>query len=206
MCGPSDNSAKIAERNEEARRARITRGTGLVNAQFEGFNEGFYDARQDAYKKFYLPQLREDVKGARANTIYDLGRSGLIDSSVGAKRFADLQSLQDTGLQRINEGARRYGQELRGNVENQRSQLLRGIEASGEYGASAGNANLAAQQATLTPTYNPISDLFAQYSQGASNAALVQGYGGQANPFYSALFNLFPQKAAESKPTVRTIG
>lgn len=208
MCVPSGGGGptpRQLRRQEKERRETIRGGIGGIDSAFAGFGPDFYKARGKSFVDFYLPQLEAQAKNARADAVFDLGRSGLLDSSVGAKRFSDVQGAYDEGRKGVLEGGRRYEQQVRQDIENQRSALARDVVVSGGLLSGSQGAELAAQTATLPPAFSPLADLFGNFSKGAVTNALLTSSGYAGNPFYNAALSLFPGFKTP-KPTVQTIG
>jgi len=199
--GASDNSGDIAAKIERKRQRQILAGTQSVNAAFAPFSDAFYQGRERAFRDYYLPQLDSEAKGARGDLIYNLGRSGLIDSSVGAHDTARLQGSIDSARKGVFEGAKNYAAQTRATIEGQRAQLLRDVESGAGVGSSGAGAAAAAQLAVAPPQFSPLGNIFSNLTGGAANTALVQSYGGAGNPFYSALLNLLPGQNTSRQPT-----
>lgn len=185
MCFGDGGAGKQAEQqraDEQARQARITSGMSAIDGAFSGFNDAFYKKRANDYSAFAMPQLERQAASAHDNLIYALSRSGNLDSSAAIKRNAELND--EANQQRIgiaNAGLDQANQ-LRGQVENSRGNVVAQLNATGDSSASTAAA-LRQVQAFNQPTgYSPLGNLFAGFAQTlsgiGSNAG--NGYGGAA--------------------------
>ena len=99
MCFSSNaasNAADSQAKAEAARQKAITQGMGAIDSSFAGFNDDFYNKQAQAYSDYYTPQVNKQYQTAGQNTLFGLTRSGLNDSSAGAKAYGDLDSTYGT--------------------------------------------------------------------------------------------------------------
>lgn len=184
MCfAPSSGAGKIAKSqraDEVARQGRITSGMANIDAAFANFNDGFYNKRKQDYINYATPDLERQTKSARENLIYALSRTGNLDSSAAIKRDGELTDeansarigIANTGLDQANQ--------LRGQVENTRGNVVAELNATGDSSAAAQSALRNVQNLNQPAGFSPLGNLFASFAQSAaaigSNAN--NGYGG----------------------------
>jgi hypothetical protein len=178
MCKtPKDNSAKIARQQEQERQANIRSGTARIDSTFAGFDDDFYKGRQQSYLDYYLPQLEDQRKQANENLVFNLARTGNIDSSAGADAAGDQTKAYSLQRGQIYDRALGEGQQARADVANTRSELIRMLEAGAGVGSTATTAAARAQSLSAPPPYSPLADLFAQGTGFLANSAQLEGMG-----------------------------
>ena len=178
MCwGPDDKSGEIARAAESERQRNIDEGTARVNSAFTGFNDDFYNSRAKDYSDFYLPQLEQQKKDANSKIVYDLARGGNLDSSIGAKTIGDFTQKYIDAKGQVAEGAQGAAQQARGDVEQNRSDLIRLLQGGAGIEDTATSANARVQQLTQPPAYSPLVDLFANFTGQLANSAALQSQG-----------------------------
>lgn len=180
--GGADRESKRARQAEEERQARIREGTAAIGTAFEQFDDPFFDAQQEAYKDFALPQLDEQFGDARGQLIAALTRNGTLDSSMRVDRTADLDKDYQEGRQDITSKAIDYSTKARNSVEDARSGLISSLQVTGD-AQGASNAALARASALAQPEpYSPIGQAFTDATatfaqQAALEKAYSAGYG-----------------------------
>jgi len=152
MGGGGDGGAGDARREEMQRQARIKDGTARINTVFDGgFTPDFYNNQAAAYEGYALPELERQFNRAGNDATYALANRGQLRSSTRNTMGATLdvekarkqREVADTGMARANE--------LRGNVEDQRSRLISQVIASGDP-SNATQAAIAAAGQFQTPS------------------------------------------------------
>lgn len=184
MCfAPKDNSGAIARQQEQERQQNIVRGTDKINAAFSGFDDDFYKQRETDYLDYYTPQLDEQAGDANDALTYNLARGGNLDSSTGAKQAADLTRKISDARGSVVQGAAGASQGARGDVENNRSDLIQMLQGGGNVANAANSAASRAEQLTRPPPYSPLLDLFSQGLGQTANSIQLQGMGYEGLPF-----------------------
>ena len=201
MClsAPKDNSAEIARQQENERQSRITTGTAKVNDAFGGFNDDYYAGIGKSYLDYYNPQLDRQYNRAREQLTYSLADSGNLDSSAAARKFGDLTADYGVQKQTIANQAESEKQAFKGNVEQNRSDLLGQLESGAGVDTTATSALARASSLTRPAQYSPLGDLFAQYTGAARTNAALQGAG------YPGAGGIRTQQPSVSTSTVKTI-
>lgn len=183
MCFGDGGAGKMAKQQraeEQARQNRIKSGMSSLDGVFGGFNDAFYKKRADDYSAFAMPQLERQAKTARERLIYALSRAGNLDSSASIRSNADLNdemnqqrvTIANTGMDQANQ--------LRGQVENTRGNIVSQLNATGDNDAASAAALRGVANLNQPAGFSPIGNLFADFAQAAagigSNAG--NGYGG----------------------------
>jgi hypothetical protein len=208
MCsggGGSDTYARQAREDETARQERIKTGTADVNAKFAGFNDSFYKQREQEYKNYAEPQLREQMKGESNNLAFNLARSGLTDSSERSRNEGELQRQFSQAKADIANAALDQSNQAKQRTEQNRADLLAQLNATGDaasVGSQAVNRAglLASQQA-----FSPIGHMFSATTGLLGNAARA-GYYDRNAPGIGAYTGLFRGKSSggDASRTVKT--
>lgn len=174
--GGGDDGSKEARKREEQRQARIRQGMGVINQNFSAFNDDFYNKRRDAYVAYATPQLNEQYDDALTKLTAALSRSGALQSSEGAKRYAKLSkdfSLQRQGL--VDKGVDQATQ-ARSDLENARTSLVNDLYATADPNAAAAASAARAKIASQTPGFSPLGQVFQDITQGFADWAEARAY------------------------------
>lgn len=179
---PKDNSAEIARQQADEREAKITQGKQSIDSAFGVFDPQYYQKYQDAYTANYDPQVDKQFTEARKGLKYNLARAGTTDSTGGQKSFGDLVTSYDDARRDVASQAVDATNQLKSNVEQQKSDLYNQNSASADPSLSAISAVSRAGSLATPATYSPIGDLFSGIVNGAGayyagqNQALPAGY------------------------------
>ena len=177
MCfggGGGDGGAAQARADEEARQARIKQGVANIDAQFAQFGDDYFNKRKQAYTNFAMPQVGEQFKQNADQLAYSLARSGLGQSSEGARQGGILMRDNAMARQQVAEGATGEAQKARQAVEDQRSNLISQLQASSDPTMAANNALRQAGVLQMQTGFNPVANLF-QNTTGVLSAANSAG-------------------------------
>lgn len=206
MCsgGGSDSYARQSREDEMARQERIKTGTADVNKKFEGFNEAFYNKRQQEYKNYAEPQLREQLKGESNNLAYNLARSGLTDSSERSRNEGELQRQFSQGKADIASAAMDQSNQARQRTEQNRSELLAQLNATGDAASIGSQAINRAGLLSSQQAFSPLGHMFTATTGLLGNAATA-GYYDRKAPGIDAYRNLFGGKSSGGSGASRTV-
>ncbi len=170
-----------ASRIEAQRQQRLNSGMTAIDSAFKGFDSGFFSRRAEDYRNFAIPQAQKQYDQTRKSLAYSLARNGLENSGAAVN---ENQALQDTRNQKlsdiVNEG-QNQSNELRGQVATQKSNLVNQLVSSSNpalarEGAAAATAGLGAPSA-----FQPIGQLFGDFSQMYLNNQLARTYSNAAS-------------------------
>jgi len=176
----ADANLKLAQQqrqDEIDRQNRISQGIDTVNTTFSRFNDDFYNGKSQNYLNFYRPQVDQQYGEAKQNTLFQLARQGLTDSSAGAKVYGDLARDYGNQQQSIQSGANSYAQNIRSQVEAQRNSLVNQVTATANPQAAASAANNAVgnlQMIEPAGGYSPLAGLFSTFTGALGNG--IAGY------------------------------
>lgn len=157
-----------------------------------GFDDDFFQGYQDDYLGYYNPQLDDQYSDAQEQLTLNLARSGNLTSSSGVNQLQDLDEFYGTQKQSITNRALDAAQQLRGDVDNRKSQLYADNRAAADPGAAASAAASAAAALQPTAPTSPLASVFGDFfnnvgnvsaiqnNQGFSGSQGVQNYGGSS--------------------------
>lgn len=166
----SDASAEM-ERREVSRQHDVDLGKIGIDKAFSGFGDSYYGGYRNDYTGYYNPQLDQQYGRAVDKTTANLAERGILESSVGAQKFADLAKQNADARTNIANEALDASNKLRGQVENAKSSLYSLNEASAD--PQAINAQAIGQATSLVapPTYSPLGEVFASALNSLSSYA-----------------------------------
>jgi len=187
MCMSGSSGAAEAEANrqrvaEEARQGRITAGRNNINSAFAGYDDDFYAARTQSYLDYANPQLENQFEDATRDLTLALARSGLSNSSVKSRRFADLQRSYDDQSRAVADKATKFSSDTRGSMENAKSELLNQNQNIANPSLMAQQAASRASTSSSLPAYQPLAQLFNSATAGLSTQADLERRGHARHP------------------------
>lgn len=170
MCTSSgdDGSADIRKREEE-RQARIKQGMASIDSTFSQFDDPFFDRRRQAYVSYAMPQVENQYTDALTNLTAALARSGLMQSSVAARKGGDLTKQYSLQRQNVVDQGLDASTQARRDIENSRSGLVSDLYATADPAAAAAGAAARAKIATQQPSYSPLGMLFQNAASGLAD-------------------------------------
>lgn len=165
MFGGGSSAAAQQQRAEaQARQAQIKKGTESIEKTFGGFNDSYFDGTKRDYLNFALPQVHDQFKSAHGDTLFNLARSGRINTASGANKLADLHKTRDMQLGNITGQAHDFANEHRQRVNNEKRSLISALNASGDASQASSLAAQSAGALANAPTPNTIGNLFANFT------------------------------------------
>jgi hypothetical protein len=176
MCGGSNDAGKEARQLEEQRQAKINTGLESINKTFEPFNEKFYGQRQQDYVNYAMPQLYQQLAHTNRQGFYGLANRGLqksgaanaFGSNLAREANVQKQGIVDTGIAQ--------SQQLRREIEGQRSNVMAQLQASADPTTASQQALAAAGQFSLPGAFQPIGNLFQNFAQMYANNQIAKAY------------------------------
>ena len=202
--GGGDKEAERARKEEQARQQEIRQGTRRVNNIFDNqFDKPFFREQRRNFIDYANPQLENQYGDAQKELTFSLARGGNLDSSTRGEQVSELQKLYDLNKQKVADDARAYATTARQNVEDARSGLITTLQATGDAQGAANQAISRAGVLSQPPSYNPLTDLFAQFTSGLGTQAALEkanAYSGGQVPvrYNTGLFS--PSKSVSVKP------
>lgn len=161
---PADPAAAFAEALAGGKLYGGTKNTG-------GFNDDFFDSRKQAYIDYATPQLEDQYSDAQKQLTYALARSGNLDSSARGEKVSELQKKYDLNKQKVADDALSYSNQARTSVEDARSNLVATLNATGDAEGAANQAMARAGVLSQPVAFNPLSQLFADFTAGLGTQA-----------------------------------
>tara|TARA_B100000965_G_scaffold55117_2_gene41551 strand:+ start:6121 stop:6732 length:612 start_codon:yes stop_codon:yes gene_type:complete len=164
--GAMRDEASRQRAEEEARQGRIRTGRKKIDDTFSSFDDKFYDKRRQSYLDYANPQLDDQYKKAVSELTLALARNSLSNSSVAARKNAELQKQQGIQARAVADKAREYETGTRSAVNMAKSDLNTQNMSLADptlIGQSAANRAIAL---TDLPAYSPLGNLFANATAG----------------------------------------
>lgn len=155
-----------------------------------GFDDAFYNARQQSYLDYANPQLQDQYANAQKQLTFALARQGNLDSSARGEKTAELQKLYDINAQKIADDALGYKTSAKTGVEDARANLITTLNATGDANAAAQQAIARSSTLSQPAAFSPLSQVFADFTnalgvQAAQERAAAMS-GGSYTPTYNA--------------------
>jgi len=163
-CGGGDTGAGALRAEEARRQQNINEGLTEIEGVFSGFNPAFYRGREQAYINYALPQLGRQAREAQRKAVYGLGDRGLLQSSAARTLMSNLGYETNLQKQNIADEGTRQAQELRRAVEQGRSQVVAQLEASANPLLAKQQAFASASQFNAPSIFQPLGNLFQNFS------------------------------------------
>jgi hypothetical protein len=156
-----------------------------IKDAFAQYGDDYYAKQGRAYTDYANPQLEDQYRTARENAMFDLARSGNLNSSTGARAMSDLQRDYNFQQQNIASKAKDVENSVRQNLESERDELTGLLYQTGENETVTNSALNRAKSAAATPGFSPLGELFRTYTNLAAIDRTAQSYGGPG--FYNRL-------------------
>lgn len=189
--GGANREAKRARQAEEKRQAEIRKGTDRINTRFGQFDNDFFNERRQSYVDYATPQLEDQYDTAGDQLTFALARAGQLDSSTRGDKESELQKLFEINRQGVVDGARAYETEARTDVEDARTGLIQTLQATGDAKGAAQGALSRARALSRAPAFNPLEQLFVDFTAGLGTQAQLErraAYGGPQPRYNTGLF------------------
>lgn len=195
MCFSSSDggAAARARQEEEARQGRIKQGTAAINEKFSEFNDEFYNKRKQEFADFANPDAQRQFKDAQGGVLYGLARSGNLASSERARQLGVVDRERDTAAMRIADKGAEYANQARTQVENNRTDLINQVQATGDATLAANQAMNRSATLRPSPAFEGLGSLFENsgniikagrqaeyYNPGAPGVGALFGKGGKS--------------------------
>tara|TARA_R100001443_G_scaffold33680_3_gene47569 strand:+ start:10502 stop:11113 length:612 start_codon:yes stop_codon:yes gene_type:complete len=164
--GAMKDEASRQRAEEEARQGRIRAGRKKIDDTFSSFDDAFYDKRRQSYLDYANPQLDDQYKKAVSELTLALARNSLSNSSVAARKNAELQKQQGIQARAVADKAREYETGTRSAVNMAKSDLQTQNMSLADPTLIAQNAANRAIALTDLPAYSPLGALFANATAG----------------------------------------
>jgi len=159
---------------EEARQGRITQGKENIDAAFAGYDDSFFNKAAADYMKFANPQIGDQYEDALRGLRQALARSGQLQSTERIRRENKLQKqVKAAELQAARKGEE-IANTLRSNLADVKSNLLAQNASLADPTLIAATAANQIAAKTQVPEYNPLTNLFANVTEGLATQAQLE--------------------------------
>lgn len=166
----------MARADEQARQVRIKQGMGEIDRTFGQFNKDFYDKRAKAFEATAMPQLNDQLGKTKDELQYNLARSGLTDSSVRSANEGELQRQMDVNKADVAGKGLDFANLARQQVEQNRTDLIGQLNATGDATSAAQGALSRASIAASQPSVSPLGMMFQNTTGLLGQASQVGAY------------------------------
>ncbi|MGA0588096.1 hypothetical protein ACO2Q2_13345 [Dyella sp. KRB-257] len=185
MCGGSNNAAKQAQANEDARNRQIADSTAQINAIFDNpARTGAYDQLASDTTKYYTDQLNRQKAINDRQLKFTLARGGQVGGSVQSDLGARAGRDYLNGVLEATRRGNAAGAALRSQDEQSRANLIAaaqgGLDATSAASQAAGALRTNLQSGQAGATANAFGDAFGDfaniYQRSQDAKALRDGY------------------------------
>lgn len=143
-----------AEAQAAEREARILEGQSAIESAFAQFDQPYFDQYSRSIVDYQRPQIQDQFNDVSGKLTAALAGRGMLESTAGANQLSRLGGAFADESARIENEAANAAQQLRGNVENQRSDLftlnLASADPQAVSASAIGNATALAAPAPTT--------------------------------------------------------
>ena len=181
----SGDGSDFARQQEQELQQRINEGKADINQKFAGFDDAFYQQRATDYENYAMPQMAEQLHTTRNSLAAQLARRGLMKSGASIESNADLDKFAEGKTREIADTARGEANQLRGDVENSRSNLINQLIASGDPSVASTGALSAAMGIRTDPSFKPLGNLFNDWTEIWGANQVARSYNPQVQPLFS---------------------
>lgn len=96
-----DELAKRNEQREARKQSNLAQGRGVIDQQFAGFNDDFYNKYKQDYMDTYNPQLLDQYNDTNVNLRKSLTDNNLYNSNFAINQLDSLKGIYDTEKARV---------------------------------------------------------------------------------------------------------
>lgn len=162
---------------EEARQGRITEGKSAIDSAMAGYDDDFYAGQSQNYIDYATPQIEDQYTDAMGGLIRALSRSGMSQSSVAAKRKADLQEkLNNAQVDAARQGEA-FANDTRSALAGVKNNLIAQNQSLADPTLIASMAANQSNAASQLPSYNPVAQIFADATAGLATQSQLEARG-----------------------------
>lgn len=151
---------------EKKRQERVRQGQAAIDTAFGQFDPAYYDKFRKTFTGFYTPQVEDQYARAKDKLVATLAGRGMLESTVGAAKFGDAERTRTDALADIGNKSVDASNELRGKVENAKTNLYAMNTGVADPSAAAAQAIGAASSIATPPSLSPLGQVFASTLQG----------------------------------------
>ena len=185
------DSEQAAEDLLNTRQKNLVSNTDEINNAFDTqFGDGsVYNQYAKDLMGYWQPDIDQQYSDANRQLNYTFADAQPGGGSAPSEAFGRLKQAYDKANLTATDNAQTQANQLKTNVEGQRSALLAGVSGDTDPGATVANVTNTIGSIPLAPTYSPIGDIFSnltgQYAVAAQAARNGQAGFGVLTPFGS---------------------
>jgi len=176
MCfSNGDNGASAAaatqaklDKQQAEKEAAIKAGNLRIDQAFGQFTPEYYKAYENDYLNAQTPELSHQYDKAKDKLAAVLAGRGVLESTIGANKFADLERTRASTLGEIGNNAVTAANDFRGKVEGQKSDLYNLSAATADPDSIAAQATGAMTALTPPKPTSSLGDIFGSILQPVS--------------------------------------
>jgi hypothetical protein len=155
----ADEAAAEALLNQK--QANLTTNTNNINNSFDStFTPDFYSNYAKQLMSYWQPDLDQQHTDAQHQLNYTFADAQPGGGSAASDAFGRLQKAYDTAELQANDNSQSQANQLRSNVEGQRSALLSSVSGDTDPGAAVAQTQRTIGSIPLAPAYSPLGDVF----------------------------------------------
>ena len=182
MCMNSD--AGSAMRDQQQRQQALTnQSVAQINNAFAGFTPAFYNQRAQDYVNYAMPQEQQQSLGNERAMTANLANRGMLNSFVQDQQKQALQQANTQATQSIGNQGIGLSQGLQQQVGNEQASLINQAQTSSSPSTMGQLATASASGFSGPSAFQPIGDMFGQFSNMYLANQLQQTYQPYLNPY-----------------------
>ena len=178
-----------ASRIETQRQNRINAGLQNIDKAFSGFNNDWFNQRRQDYLNYATPQAIRQFQNTRNNLAYSLARNGLSKSGAAVNENQALETEKNQRLSDIANEGQNQANEARSQVAAQKANVTNQLVSSADPSLARESAASATAGLSAPPAYQPIGQLFSDFSQQYLANQSAKAYSNSGGDY--TLTNLF---------------
>jgi hypothetical protein len=169
------------ETREDVRQRDVGVGRENIDKAFTQFNPDFFNNFRNTRLSFYNPEIDRQFGDAKGKLVAALAGRGTLESSVGNRTISDVTRQRDEAKTNVANESQDAANQLKGQVENSKSDLYSLNEISADPQSVNARALGSASAIVAPQTFSPLGDIFASALQPFTN---YQNASNQRAPVY----------------------
>lgn len=187
-CGGS-SAGDLQRKAQKEQEAKTLESMANIHSAFAGFNPAFYNKAQQSYMNYALPQLAQQNRDMTRQMTYGLAGQGLLNSGAANTERNALAAETAKAQQQIGNQSIDTVNQLKQQVEQQRSNLIGQAQVSSNPGAMAQQAMATASGISAPSAFAPVGNLLNQFGQMYLANRSANAYNGFSNQYLNAQSN-----------------
>lgn len=186
----AEQQRQEARQLEETRQHNIKTGVSSIDNAFGQFDDSYFGGMKQRYVDAYNPKIDQESAKARDQLVAYLAGNGLLESSVGADKLAELEQRTQDARGTVGGQATDFANDFRNKLDQSKTKLYQmaqsATDPTGLAARATGEATSLAQSGLALPQQtNSIGDIFSSFLEplsyaitSASNAPRIATRGG----------------------------